>query len=43
MEGVNARELDPAELPFRPSLAVVDVSFISLAKVLGPVGDAIDR
>lgn len=40
MEGINARELDPAELPFRPSLAVVDVSFISLAKVLGPVGDA---
>ena len=40
MEGLNARELDPAELPFRPSLAVVDVSFISLAKVLGPVGDA---
>jgi 23S rRNA (cytidine1920-2'-O)/16S rRNA (cytidine1409-2'-O)-methyltransferase len=40
MEGLNARELDPAELPFRPSLAVVDVSFISLAKVLGPVGGA---
>ena len=39
MEGLNARELDPAELPFRPSLAVVDVSFISLAKVLRPVGD----
>ncbi|MCB0875626.1 MAG: TlyA family RNA methyltransferase [Solirubrobacterales bacterium] len=41
MEGVNARALDPAELPFRPSLAVVDVSFISLAKVLGPVAAAI--
>jgi 23S rRNA (cytidine1920-2'-O)/16S rRNA (cytidine1409-2'-O)-methyltransferase len=41
MEGVNVRALDPAELPFRPSLAVIDVSFISLAKVLGPVAAAI--
>lgn len=37
LEGVNARNLEAADLPFRPSLAVVDVSFISLAKVLGPV------
>jgi 23S rRNA (cytidine1920-2'-O)/16S rRNA (cytidine1409-2'-O)-methyltransferase len=41
MEGSNARNLDPGTLPFRPSLAVVDVSFISLTKILGPVRDAI--
>jgi 23S rRNA (cytidine1920-2'-O)/16S rRNA (cytidine1409-2'-O)-methyltransferase len=33
LEGVNARELDPASLPFAPALATIDVSFISLAKV----------
>lgn len=36
-EGVNARALECDQLPFRPDLAVIDVSFISLAKVLGPV------
>lgn len=41
LEGVNARALEPSELPFRPSLVVVDVSFISLAKVLGPIRAAI--
>jgi 23S rRNA (cytidine1920-2'-O)/16S rRNA (cytidine1409-2'-O)-methyltransferase len=41
LEGRNARELDPAELPYRPSLVTVDVSFISLAKVLGPIAAAI--
>lgn len=40
-EGCNARDLDPDELPFRPELATIDVSFISLAKVLGPVARAI--
>jgi 23S rRNA (cytidine1920-2'-O)/16S rRNA (cytidine1409-2'-O)-methyltransferase len=34
LERFNARALTPADLPFRPSLAVVDVSFISLTKVL---------
>lgn len=34
MERVNARYLRPDRLPWRPSLATVDVSFISLAKVL---------
>lgn len=34
MERLNARALDPADLPFRPALATVDVSFISLRKVL---------
>ena len=34
LEGRNARELDCEELPFAPQLATVDVSFISLRKVL---------
>jgi 23S rRNA (cytidine1920-2'-O)/16S rRNA (cytidine1409-2'-O)-methyltransferase len=29
--------MDPADLPFAPSLATIDVSFISLAKVLPAV------
>ena len=37
MERVNARSLECAALPYRPSLVVVDVSFISLAKVLPAV------
>ena len=37
MERVNARALDPAALPYRPDLVVVDVSFISVRTVLGPV------
>jgi len=38
VERRNARELTPADLPFAPALATVDVSFISLAKVLPAVG-----
>jgi 23S rRNA (cytidine1920-2'-O)/16S rRNA (cytidine1409-2'-O)-methyltransferase len=34
VERLNARELQPTELPYPPELATVDVSFISLAKVL---------
>jgi len=34
IERANARRLEPADLPFAPSLATIDVSFISLAKVL---------
>ncbi len=34
IERLNARKLEPADLPFVPSFATVDVSFISLAKVL---------
>jgi 23S rRNA (cytidine1920-2'-O)/16S rRNA (cytidine1409-2'-O)-methyltransferase len=41
LEGVNARGLEPGQLPFAAALAVIDVSFISLAKVLGPVVGAI--
>jgi 23S rRNA (cytidine1920-2'-O)/16S rRNA (cytidine1409-2'-O)-methyltransferase len=37
IERLNARELAPADLPFAPSLATVDVSFISLTKVLPAV------
>jgi 23S rRNA (cytidine1920-2'-O)/16S rRNA (cytidine1409-2'-O)-methyltransferase len=37
VERTNARELDAAALPYRPDLFVVDVSFISLAKVLPAV------
>ena len=37
MERLNARELSPADLPYRPGLATIDVSFISLAKVLPTV------
>jgi 23S rRNA (cytidine1920-2'-O)/16S rRNA (cytidine1409-2'-O)-methyltransferase len=34
VEGRNARDLDPAELPFEPDLVTADLSFISLAKVI---------
>ncbi|HEV2075246.1 MAG TPA: TlyA family RNA methyltransferase [Thermoleophilaceae bacterium] len=37
LERVNARTLDPEALPYRADLVVVDVSFISLAKVLPAV------
>lgn len=37
VDGVNARRLDPASLPWAPGLAVIDVSFISLRLVLPPV------
>ncbi len=37
LEGINARHLRPGDLPWTPSLAVVDVSFIALAQVLPAV------
>jgi 23S rRNA (cytidine1920-2'-O)/16S rRNA (cytidine1409-2'-O)-methyltransferase len=37
LERVNARALACADLPFAPDLVVIDVSFISLAKVLPAV------
>jgi 23S rRNA (cytidine1920-2'-O)/16S rRNA (cytidine1409-2'-O)-methyltransferase len=37
LERVNARTLDPGVLPFTPGLIVIDVSFISLRKVLPAV------
>ena len=42
MERVNARNLRPEELPFRPHLATIDVSFISVAKVLPAVANCVD-
>jgi len=41
IERLNARALSPADLPFRPELATVDVSFISLAKVLPAIADCL--
>src|SRR5215208_1380897 len=37
MERLNARHLGDSHLPFRPELITVDVSFISLAKLLPPI------
>jgi 23S rRNA (cytidine1920-2'-O)/16S rRNA (cytidine1409-2'-O)-methyltransferase len=37
MERLNARHLGDSYLPFRPELITVDVSFISLAKLLSPI------
>jgi 23S rRNA (cytidine1920-2'-O)/16S rRNA (cytidine1409-2'-O)-methyltransferase len=37
IERSNARALDPSQLPYAPSLTVIDVSFISIAKVLPAV------
>lgn len=37
LEGRNARYLSPDDLPFRPTLATVDVSFISLERILPAV------
>jgi 23S rRNA (cytidine1920-2'-O)/16S rRNA (cytidine1409-2'-O)-methyltransferase len=37
LERLNARALRPEDLPFAPDLVVIDVSFISLAKVLPAV------
>ncbi len=37
IERLNARALEPGDLPFVPDLAVIDVSFISLTKVLPAV------
>ena len=37
IEGVNARELKPGDLPYAPDLVTIDVSFISLRKILEPL------
>lgn len=37
LERCNARAITPGALPFQPDLAVIDVSFISLAKILPAV------
>ena len=41
MERVNARHLTPDQLPYRPQLVTIDVSFISLAKVLPPAAQCL--
>lgn len=41
IERLNARDLEPEDLPFVPGLATLDVSFISVAKVLPAVVDAV--
>jgi 23S rRNA (cytidine1920-2'-O)/16S rRNA (cytidine1409-2'-O)-methyltransferase len=41
-EGVNARNLKPDAFPDRPSLAAVDVSFISLEKILPAVARCLE-
>ena len=44
VERVNARALERSQLPYRPDLIAIDVSFISLAKVLPAVlGCAAER
>lgn len=37
IERRNARTLTPGDLPYAPDMIVIDVSFISLAKILEPV------
>jgi 23S rRNA (cytidine1920-2'-O)/16S rRNA (cytidine1409-2'-O)-methyltransferase len=39
MEGINARQLRPADLPYEPGLLTMDVSFISVDKILRAVSD----
>src|SRR5689334_14214761 len=41
MERTNARGLKPDRLPYRPELTTIDVSFISLAKVLPAVASTL--
>ncbi len=41
IERLNARSLEPAQLPFVPSLATIDVSFISLTKLLPAIAGAL--
>jgi len=40
-EGINARNLSPAQFPIRFDIATIDVSFISLTKVLPAVRDCL--
>jgi 23S rRNA (cytidine1920-2'-O)/16S rRNA (cytidine1409-2'-O)-methyltransferase len=41
IERANARSVTPADLPFEPSLATIDVSFISLVKILPAVAECV--
>lgn len=42
IERLNARELQRVDLPFMPTLATIDVSFISLTKVLPAVAGCLE-
>ena len=42
IERLNAREMLPSDLPFAPGFAAIDVSFISLAKVLPAVAACLE-
>ncbi|MDX6633916.1 MAG: rRNA (cytidine1920-2-O)/16S rRNA (cytidine1409-2-O)-methyltransferase [Solirubrobacterales bacterium] len=42
IERLNARAMEPTDLPFAPSLATVDVSFISLTKILPAVARCLE-
>jgi len=42
IERLNARALESGDLPFAPELAVIDVSFISLTKILPAVARCLD-
>ena len=41
VERTNARSIVPADLPFVPALATIDVSFISLVKVMPAVAECV--
>jgi 23S rRNA (cytidine1920-2'-O)/16S rRNA (cytidine1409-2'-O)-methyltransferase len=41
IERLNARGLEPSDLPFAPDLTTVDVSFISLTKILPAIASCI--
>ena len=41
IERTNARSIVPADLPFEPALATIDVSFISLVKVMPAVAECV--
>ena len=43
MEKMNARYLDPSDFPIKPVLATVDVSFISVRKLLEPILSVLAR
>jgi 23S rRNA (cytidine1920-2'-O)/16S rRNA (cytidine1409-2'-O)-methyltransferase len=43
LERRNARSIEPADLPFAPELSTIDVSFISLTKILPAVAGCIAR
>jgi 23S rRNA (cytidine1920-2'-O)/16S rRNA (cytidine1409-2'-O)-methyltransferase len=43
LENLNARSLQPADLPFIPDLVVMDVSFISVTKILPTLKELISE